>query len=63
MSVCHMSAWCWWRTEEGIRSPATRVRDGCKLSGECWKLILGTKEQQVVLAAEPSLQTPTPVFR
>ena len=40
----------------GVRSPGTRVTDGCKMTCGCWELNWGPlKEQPVLLTAEPSL--------
>ena len=46
-----------WRPEVGIRSPGTKVTDGCKL--QCGKLNLGPLwDQPLLLTSEPSLQSP-----
>ena len=50
MSVYQVCAWCPQRPEEGIRSPGTGVKGGCKPPCECWELNLGPlKKQPVVL--------------
>lgn len=38
MSVCHMYAWCSWSSEDGTRSPGTKVIDGYKSPCGCWEL-------------------------
>jgi hypothetical protein len=48
-----MYAWCLWRPEEGVRSPGTRVTDGCEPLCGCWEPL---QEQLTRLTAEPSLQ-------
>ena len=54
----HICAWYLWTSEEVIRSPETDVVGGCKSICWCWDLNLGPlKEQQVLLATEPALQT------
>lgn len=36
--VHHMHAWCLQRSEEGVRTPGTGVRDGCKPPCGSWEL-------------------------
>ena len=56
MSVHHVHA-VPEEVSRGQRSPGTRVRDGCEASCGCWKLNLGTQEEQPgLLTSEPSLQ-------
>lgn len=57
MYVHHMCAWSLKRPEEGLRSPGTVLQDDCKPPCRCWKLNLGTlEEQQVFITAEPFFQ-------
>lgn len=42
MSVHHVHGYCWWRTEEGVRSPGTGITDSCELSCMC---VLGIKSR------------------
>lgn len=49
---------CAWTSEEVIRSSEAGVIGGCKPTCQCRDLNLGPlKEQQVLLATEPALQT------
>lgn len=54
MSVHPLCTWCPWRSEKGIRSPGTGVRDGCDLPHRCWESNLGPIQEQVLLTTEPS---------
>lgn len=36
MSVCHVQMWCPWMSEEGIKSPATKVTDVVSHHGVLW---------------------------
>lgn len=38
MSMYHMHAWCLWKQEKYVRSPGTKVTDGCELPSECREL-------------------------
>lgn len=40
----------------------TRASDALELSHECWELNSGLQEQQEFLTAEPSPQSPPPLF-
>jgi hypothetical protein len=49
MSVYCVCSWCLRRPEEGVRSPGTRVTDGCEPPYPCKESNLGTLEEQPVL--------------
>lgn len=50
---------CPQESEEGVRSLGTGVTDDCEPPHWCWELNPGPlQEQQVLLTAESSLQTP-----
>ena len=52
----HMYVWYLQRSEEGIRSPGTGVRDGYEGSCGCWELTLSLqKEQPVIWTGGPPL--------
>lgn len=44
----HLS-WHLWRSEEGIKSPSTRVTNGCEPSCEYWEPNLGLNEKNSTL--------------
>lgn len=54
--VYHVYAWPPGRSEEGIRSPGTGINGDYELPRGCWDLNPGLLQEQVLLAAEPSLQ-------
>lgn len=56
--VCHVSAGCPWKSEEGITSPGTLVLgNGCGPLCGRWKQNLGHLEEcQLFLTTNPSLQ-------
>lgn len=56
VSLCHVCAWCSWRSEVDIRSPGTEVMDSCEPLYGYWKLNPGSWQEQVLLAGEPSHQ-------
>jgi hypothetical protein len=57
MPVHHMHGWCPQRPEEDVRSPMG-VTDGYELLSGWWELNTGPlEEQNVLLTAEPSLQS------
>ena len=37
MYICAARAFSFWSPEKNIRSPGTRVTDGCKLPYGCWE--------------------------
>lgn len=52
----HRHAWLPWSSEEDIRPPRTRVKDGREPPHGCWDLNTGLlQEPQVPLTAGPSL--------
>lgn len=36
--VCVLCAWCPWRSEKGVGSLRTIVRDGCETHCGCWEM-------------------------
>lgn len=57
-----MYVWCLWKSEEGVRTNRTGIRDNCGLPYGCRELNLGPLEKQhALLNIEPSLQ-PLNVF-
>ena len=63
--VClhHMHAWYPRRPEEGTGSPEIGVTDGCELPCRCWESNPSPlQKQQVLLTAEPTLQSFTLFF-
>lgn len=51
----HICFWCLLRQWKGVRSPGTKVMDGCELPYGCWKSNTGPlQEQFVFLIAMPS---------
>jgi hypothetical protein len=55
--MCTIHSWCLKRSEEGIRSHETGVRDSCEPAWECWEPNLGSLgSASSVLTTEPSLQ-------
>ena len=57
-SVYQVCAWCSHRPEEGIRSPGTGVKGGCKLPCECWELNLGPLKEQLTFKPVSHLSSP-----
>ena len=56
MYVHHVYVWCLWRLEKGVRYLRTGIRDSCELPRGRQETNSGPlEEQQVLLAAEPSL--------
>jgi hypothetical protein len=56
MYMNHTHSWCLWKSEEGSVAYGS-VTDDCEPPYRCWELNPGPlQEQQVLLAAEPSLQ-------
>ena len=49
--MCTMCAWCLHRSEEGTKSSATAVMDGCEPPCGCWELNLNLLQEQVFLTA------------
>lgn len=61
--VYYVHIWCLQRSEIGIRSPGIGVMDEYLPLCEHWELIpCHLEEQQVALAAKPSLQVPLKCF-
>lgn len=57
--IYHVLYWCLRRSKEGVESPRTEITDSIELTCGCWEWKLSPLEkQQVLLASEPSLQTP-----
>lgn len=56
-AVYQVHAWCPWKPKE-VKSLGIRVTDGCELLSGCWKQNPDPlKKQQVLLLAEPLLQS------
>lgn len=58
MIVYRVHTSCPWRSENGTRCLGTRATDVCKLLCGSWEPKSGPLQGQVLLAAEPPLQTP-----
>lgn len=59
MFVYHMHAWCSCKSEEGFRSPGSKVIDGCEPPCGCWKSNLRSSARQTnaFVNVKPSCQT------
>lgn len=61
--VHYMCTWVPQKSEKSIKSPGTKVMDGCDPPRGFWKLNLSPlREQQVLLTGEPSVQPLTEYF-
>ena len=55
-TVYHMCALCLWKSGGGIRSPETRVTDGCEPTAVLGIELGPLEEQYMILTTEPSPQ-------
>lgn len=56
MYVHSIHPWPPGRSEEGVRSSGSGVRDGCEPPHECWEMNLGpSQKQKMLLTTEPSI--------
>lgn len=57
LSLCATHVQCQESLEDSVRSPGTRVTNGCEMPCRCWEPNPGSlQDQQVLLNSEPSLQ-------
>jgi hypothetical protein len=63
MSMDHINVWCPWRSEECIRSPKIGFIYSYKPPCGFWEVNLSLLQEQVLLIAEPSLQTPRNILK
>lgn len=57
MSVYHVTACCWRKSEEGFGSSGTEDVDGCEPPCRCWESIFDPlQEQHILLTVKPWLK-------